>query len=81
MTKFLRLNTKASCIKYGARCVKIFHDGRMSNLLKTIKSSRESLTSECYRLGSESATLKVHICVDENKDIDKVFLITQAELI
>ncbi|MGL9762494.1 MAG: hypothetical protein ACR5LB_10275 [Wolbachia sp.] len=67
------MSTKAPCIKYGVRYVKIFHERRKFNLLKTIKSSHESLTSECYRLGSESATLKVHIYVDENKDIDKVF--------
>ncbi|WP_264329122.1 hypothetical protein [Wolbachia endosymbiont (group A) of Andrena hattorfiana] len=42
-------------------------------LIQDIKNSHELLISECYKLGGESATLKVYIDVDEHKDIEKMY--------
>jgi hypothetical protein len=80
INEYKKFNDKIFEFEYKGTLYQVWSKARQNlsgeekvQFIKDIKSSHESLTSECYRLGGESATLKVHIYVGENKDIDKVF--------
>lgn len=52
---------------------KNFSEEEKLQFIQYIKNSHELLISKCYKLGGESATLKVHIDIDENKEISQMY--------
>ncbi|WP_353284279.1 hypothetical protein [Wolbachia endosymbiont (group A) of Lasioglossum fulvicorne] len=73
-----------TCSDYYEKCYKYkdttynveyknFSEEEKLQFIQYIKNSHELLISKCYKLGGESATLKVHIDIDENKEISQMY--------